>query len=377
MIYAFFQLDIKLSKKVLSPGGKSRINLSTSSNAFVGLLAIDKRTLLHRTGNDITKERVFSDLLQFNPSFHYGPVEVNGTASDYTEFGGKNAFILTDATGDIQNLDLRFDSNEGDYSDYDLDDIFGSLDEETKPAEVRPAKVRKNFPETWIFETFTVDENGEFHFDKTVPDTITSWIITGFSIDPETGLGLSKPQTLYVKQDFFIKLNLPYSIRIGEILKVDISIFNYVSERKTNMPVDVTLKSDSKFKIIDKVSKCNYEPIEQDESEKVISVAPNSVTTTYFYIKPLEAGKIMLSVKAVGKQAQVSDEILKELLVEYEGLTHYGNNPIMIDLTSQHQLDPFHSDLQIDEAIPKSVKIGVSVFGDLLGPSLSEISNLM
>lgn len=72
-----------------------------------------------------------------------------------------------------------------------------------------------------------------------MPDTITSWIITGFSLDPITGLGLTKEsKSLQVFQPFFVSLNLPYSVKRGEVISIPVGIFNYLEE---DFDVEVTL----------------------------------------------------------------------------------------------------------------------------------------
>ncbi len=64
---------------------------------------------------------------------------------------------------------------------------------------------------------------------KKVPDTITSWVITGFTMNDVYGLGLTKaPTKLKVFQPFFISLNLPYSIKRGEAVAIQIVVFNYM-----------------------------------------------------------------------------------------------------------------------------------------------------
>ena len=77
-------------------------------------------------------------------------------------------------------------------------------------------KIRKKFPETWLWQTVTTDETGKTDLDNlVVPDTITSWILTGFSMSTETGLGVvNGPEKITAFQKFFIKLYLPYSIKV-------------------------------------------------------------------------------------------------------------------------------------------------------------------
>jgi Alpha-2-macroglobulin family len=71
-------------------------------------------------------------------------------------------------------------------------------------------------------------------------------VITGFSIDPITGLGLTKqPRTLNVFQPFFVSLNLPYSVKRGEVVSIPIVVFNY-QDKDTN--AEVTLhNTDQEF----------------------------------------------------------------------------------------------------------------------------------
>lgn len=69
------------------------------------------------------------------------------------------------------------------------------------------------------------------NFKKRTPDTVTSWIITGFSIDPVTGLALTnESKKLTVFQPFFISLNLPYSIKCGEVVTISCIVFNYMDD---------------------------------------------------------------------------------------------------------------------------------------------------
>lgn len=92
---------------------------------------------------------------------------------------------------------------------------------------------------SWAHYSFS----GTQTLQKKVPDTITSWLITGFSVDPVTGLGLTKrPSKLEVFQPFFVSLDLPYSIKRGEVVAIPIVIFNYLPEDLES--VEVTLHNE-------------------------------------------------------------------------------------------------------------------------------------
>lgn len=86
--------------------------------------------------------------------------------------------------------------------------------------------------------------------NKKVPDTITSWVITAFAVDPVSGLGLTeRPKMLNVFQPFFVSLNLPYSVKRGEIVSIPVVVFNYM-ERDTT--AEVTLHNvENEFEFVE------------------------------------------------------------------------------------------------------------------------------
>lgn len=72
-----------------------------------------------------------------------------------------------------------------------------------------------------------------------MPESITSWIISGFSLDPINGLGLTKEsKRVQVFQPFIISLDLPFSVKRGEIISIPVAVFNNLDE---DLEVEVTL----------------------------------------------------------------------------------------------------------------------------------------
>lgn len=83
-----------------------------------------------------------------------------------------------------------------------------------------------------------------------MPDTITSWVISAFSLSPSKGLGLtSKTSKVTVFKSFFVSLNLPYSVKRGEVVAVPIVVFNYLD---TVQSAEVTLHNvDNEFEFVE------------------------------------------------------------------------------------------------------------------------------
>lgn len=93
------------------------------------------------------------------------------------------------------------------------------------------------------------------------------------------GLGLTKaPSTIKVFQPFFISLNLPYSIKRGEAVAIQIVVFNYMD---AGLTATVTLENP------------NQEFIYSDPSNEVVQTPSkyfcleyiNMISTNEFYQK--------------------------------------------------------------------------------------------
>jgi hypothetical protein len=71
-----------------------------------------------------------------------------------------------------------------------------------------------------------------------VPDTITSFLVTGISQNCNCGLGITDvPSKLTVFKQFFIVVNLPYKVIRGETVCINVIVYNYDTQSIT---ADVT-----------------------------------------------------------------------------------------------------------------------------------------
>lgn len=62
-----------------------------------------------------------------------------------------------------------------------------------------------------------------------VPDTITSWVLSAISMSKNAGFGILQPNpTFTVFKPFFVEPNLPFSVKRGEVLNLDIAVYNYL-----------------------------------------------------------------------------------------------------------------------------------------------------
>ena len=355
-------MNIIASTNSSEPRKQIDFTLESEPDSTVYILGVDHSVNILKTGNNIDEKSVFDDLRAYNIYKNYEELKIEGAPADdtrYKDVGAANAFIITNAYGGYvycYNERGGTDLVPNDDDDVELEE---TVDEDFE------SKVRVDFPETWIFEAIESNNKGFGVLEKQIPDTITSWDITGFTMSKTVGLGIAKPQKLIVVQNFFLMLHLPYSIRIGEILRVDVSVFNYFKKTKLPLDVDVTLFSEGEpeetpeFVMDDEEDNNEYTESEFDfytakkqsnRCEYTISQAANTArkrtnrikvpkgagTSTFFYIKATKAGDIKIRVRAqVAKSSKTFDEVHKTMKVEYDGEVIDENLSYLVDLRNK------------------------------------------
>lgn len=348
-------------------------------------------------------------------------LEVEGAPAEdkrYKDLGVSNGFIITNAyKGHVYCYNERSQkSSSGNQADDpDLVETIGDF----------KSLVRKTFSEIWIFEEIETNSSGIGTFESKLPDTITSWDVSGFTISKNYGLGIAKPQSVVVAQKFFLMVHLPYSIRIGEILRVDVTVFNYFGT-KVPFEVDVTLYSEAEMSadivnanndevgddgdqpdfdetttilpmlavkvesgfIFQKPNKnsegCHYSELINETKKKMatnrIAIPAKTGVLTSFFIKASIAGDREFKIRAQGVKAKNTfDEVIKTLKVEQDGIMKDKNEPKLFDLRfNKSSNNGVQIDVQIpDEAIKNSIRIEALVIGELIGPALNSTKNLM
>ncbi|XP_063696587.1 CD109 antigen-like isoform X3 [Culicoides brevitarsis] len=386
----FVRLDV--SKAETRPGDEVQITVSTKPNSFVGLLGVDQSVLLLKKGNDLSKDAVFDELSKYDSNNNRwgGPwgrfkrdILYPWERERYEHFESAGMVILTNTKGEkthdvwsvsaLSSID-RIDAGDG-LEMIDLKPVNYDAEEFlTTPS----LNVRKAFPETFLWDSF--DFNATFGLDgiatlnKKVPDTITSWVITGFAVDPVSGLGLTeRPKMLNVFQPFFVSLNLPYSVKRGEIVSIPVVVFNYMERDQT---AEVTLhNAENEFEFVELDNEIPDDSKVELSRKKSVKISANSGSSVAFIIRPKKAGHITIKVTAQSNSAGDGEE--RQLLVKPEGVTQYVNEAVFVDLRNSPN---FFQNLTVNipkNAVPDSTHIEVTVVGDVLGPTIKNLDKLI
>ncbi|XP_077262894.1 alpha-2-macroglobulin-like protein 1 [Temnothorax americanus] len=234
--------------------------------------------------------------------------------------------------------------------------------------------LRSYFPETWLWELVPTGKEGKVTVERTLPHTITDWVGYTACISPMHGLGIAPPTTITGFQPFFLDYSLPYSVKRGEMLRMKVSLFNYMQH---SLPVKIKLEDATGL------------DLHLSHAIASFCVKPRDSVVHEYIFRPRVLGDINITVSAsidsdyaepCGPEMLLytRDVIVKPILVLPEGFP--------VEITKSAFICPkdFSDDSTItwnldlpDDLVPESARAYVSLIGDILGPVLENLDNLV
>ncbi|XP_069830274.1 CD109 antigen-like [Dendropsophus ebraccatus] len=226
------------------------------------------------------------------------------------------------------------------------------------------------FPETWIWLDTNISSSLTTKLQLSAPNKNTTWVATGFVISEALGLGvINTPVELSVIKPLLSILHAPFSLTRGEQCILEVILFNSLKE---NLQVVVTLESSTAFDILVPNNGASTVPGQYN-----VTAQSEVGASLMFPINPKKLGDATVKVTVTSK---VSSEVLtKTITVKAEGVKYFYSQSSLFDLTgnapqsvSRNFSFTFPSDV-----IPDTIEGFVTVFGDLLAPSVSGLESLI
>jgi CD109 antigen len=323
------------SESEVRPGDELDVNIETEGEARVGIAAVDKSVFI-LAENRLNLQQVFEELerLYMEPQAElheisiYESITTRGAKEIFEEVG---VVILTNNSipegkeyeNERQLLRPRMmvedagrvlapapapmpaSAPSAPKSDGGLADV---------------QRIRQYFPETWLWETVTTDAAGKASLTVTAPDSITTWMLRAVALSKDAGLGVAESQ-LKVFQPFFLTIDLPYSAIRGEEFPVSVAVYNYLNEPQD---VLVQIQQEDWFKLL-------------DASEQSVEIAASDIGSAEFRIRPVKLGTN--SVKVTARSRQAADAVVKELIIEAEGVYRELVDNLILSEGLSEQLD--------------------------------------
>ncbi|XP_071786205.1 CD109 antigen-like isoform X2 [Asterias amurensis] len=401
------EVTVTFDQDEVKPGDNINLEVTAEANSYVGILAIDTSVMLLKTGNDITQNQVIEALGEFDTTDQsYNPFEGavfrkkrSSRCCGWYPFPnqGDTTQAVLDSAGMLVFTDaLVYSTPVIDYPwsgvQFDgglqpvpaaampeADDVaFDEAAIAKKPAgdggNLPKPRVRTEFPETWLWSDYVAGANGLVSVSTTVPDTITSWVASAFAMSTQTGIGVAESAAkVKVFQPFFLSLTLPYSVIRGEKLVIKATIFNYMS---SSVQATVTLAGSVEFQSLSYDDNRSEKKSNEDQVKSVKVLAGEGVTL-YFPILPQKLGLIDISITATSNVA--GDAVVRQLLVEPEGIPTSFNEPVVIDFGSEQgtKTKDFIFGYPKDKLVDGSVRAQLTATGDIMGPTMAGLDKLL
>ncbi|XP_018336565.1 CD109 antigen-like isoform X2 [Agrilus planipennis] len=397
-------IDVQLSRPDAAPDSEIDVTIRAEPNSYIGLLAIDQNIADLRSGYDITHDMVFKELLGYDPSnlSPYWAVLKDIMSHFYWKPGGGNAKDIYHDSGAVLLTNGLVSEYRPTLEDIYLRPVFyeGStvkpdtgvglpLPSATRPPLAGPyafsripkpvwnnpkVYLQSNVADTWLFTNFSSGFEGKASIHRKIPSSITTWLVTGFSLDSAYGLGIVKaPKRLQVAKSFSVNFDIPHSVQRLETLSIPVVVYNNMAN---DMPVEITLHNiENNFEFTRPLSESNDTKKVELYKKKKLTVLGNSAMSTSFMITPTKIGLTEIKITAGGVGGQ--DTSIKNLWVKAEGETQYYTKTLFIDLRNKRDFD---GNLTIDipkNFVPNSKSIEVSVVGDILGHTMINLENLI
>ncbi|XP_042903031.1 alpha-2-macroglobulin isoform X2 [Parasteatoda tepidariorum] len=410
------KVDFAFGYDAQQPGAETPVTIKAGANSLCGIKAVDKSVLLLDNSDQLTKEKVFQMVANFDSNQYYPsnpcyrskvqpglenaavqklfiPFPPVGSSSNYEDslsaFQTSGLLVISDLYVFTRPCETGFRGGPGGRPILLQSKAFA-----TTPGIIQAdiisnvrigsgtsslqsiSDVRNNFPETWLFDLEMTNEDGVFEKDFKLPDTITKWVGSAVCVNSEDGLGISNTTSITAFQAFFIDYTLPISVIRGEEFVVVVSISSYTEGA---LPITVTLEDPEGFEVVG------------DSINGDICVHPDSSVNLPITLKATKVGKVQIIVKAETAQSSqvcgdsptsdsyARDAIMKPIEVEAEGF--FNDNVInTLFCPSDNDDNSFETSITLslpNDVVPDSSRAYMDFTGNVLGPAINNLNNLV
>ncbi|NXM61036.1 A2ML1 protein, partial [Illadopsis cleaveri] len=252
------QVKVGFPDKEAQAGSAVQLQLQAAPGSLCAVQAVDENMFFTRSDHELTSQMVYG---LFPAAYQRGyPAQVEEhsdrclqpqSSSSLLRGRSQNSF-QPDIFNLFRNMGLKVFSNlvikkpsqcshRGDRK---------TITEDQKTTEEQPhftthRRFHHYFPETWIWNAYSVGSNGSRNVSVTVPAAAAEWKVKTFCLAGR-GFGLAPTTSLRTIQPFFMDMTLPYSVIRGETFLVKATVFSYLQQC---IQIQVALAKTSDFQV--------------------------------------------------------------------------------------------------------------------------------
>ncbi|RNA23969.1 CD109 antigen-like protein [Brachionus plicatilis] len=369
-------LNLSFGSEVVRPGDLVNLTMNTKDYSYISLCVIDKSLELIQETNEFTANQFGQQInqLKLNPYYqsNYFPMDDAFFPRRFPGFWQRPKAMLdlnNEGLVVLTNLESLNSTLADIYPVYQNVPMENAVFKEDMNYDVSTDKndqIRKDFREIWIWDTYKNGDKKNFSISSVIPDTITSWVVSGFSLNQQHGLAIANKTQITTFKPFFVSMILPTSLTRGEILLLKVVVFNYFDFDLKNVSIEF-LKTDD----FDTV---NGKPIDKNMVHLIDSIPAGQAQTVQFVISPKKIGLLKLSSRA--KCDFAGDTEQKFIKVKAEGLEQSEASSTLINLNNTNHT------INQKIVLPKNVvnqseSCYVQFIGDFLGTAFNNLNRLI
>ncbi|NXW23008.1 A2ML1 protein, partial [Circaetus pectoralis] len=240
------QVKVGFPVKEAHPESPVQLQLQAAPGSLCAVQAVDENMFFVRPESELTRQMVYG---LFPAAYRHGypaQVEEHSDHCVQPQFtssllrGKPQRSFQPDIFNLFRNMGLKIFSNLvikklQCFHRADRKPTMGerhfqpTWDMREQPQFTAHAKLHHYFPETWIWNLFSVGSNGSRSVLVTAPAAATEWKVTMFCLAGR-GFGLAPTTSLRTVQPFFVDVMLPYSVIRGETFMLKATVFNYLQQ---------------------------------------------------------------------------------------------------------------------------------------------------
>ncbi|NWI96008.1 A2ML1 protein, partial [Pitta sordida] len=244
------------------------------------------------------------------------------------------------------------------------------------PASSTEEEVHKHFPQTWLWDLYSVGPSGKKNVTVTVPDAITEWK-AGMFCTGHNGFGFAPASSLLVFKPFLVELPLPSSVVQGETFNLKATVFNNLQQC---MKIRVTLEEFAHLQL--KPCKgCVYSSClcagEAKTFQWSVTAEQLGIMNITLHTEAVATEELCgEEIPFVPKQGQ-KDTIIKLIQVRPEGvLVEKAHSSVLCPKKGYPAEESVSLMLPLN-VVEGSVRATVSVTGDIMGTALHNLDHLV
>ncbi|XP_010179778.1 PREDICTED: alpha-2-macroglobulin-like protein 1 [Mesitornis unicolor] len=388
------QVKVGFPAKEAHSGSTVQLRLQAAPGSLCAVQAVDENMFFVRPESELTSQMVYG---LFPAAYRHGyPAEVEEHLDDCVQPQSTSSLLRGKPQHSFQpdvfnlfwNMGLKIFSNllikkpSQCFHRVDRKPTVGQPSTEDQritkeqPKFTTHGRLHHYFPETWIWNLFSIGPSGNRSVPITVPTAAAEWKVKTFCMAGR-GFGLAPTMSLRTVQPFSVDVMLPYAVIQGETFMLKATVFNYLQQC---IQIHVALIRSLDFQV---------EPCRTCSDRECLCV--EETKTFMWNVTAVQLGTLNITLrtevldttprcggrKTLPATMRRRHTLVKRLLVRPEGvLVEKSYSALLCPRGGNVAEEPVSLRLP-DDVVKGSARASISISGDLMGIALQNLDHLV